>query len=225
MPLNTITRLVIQADLLARHATEVQYGRDTRLPVTQRATALWMRRKALSTLSAVMLRSRDKRTQRKTAERMERIQRTIDSARSNQLWCLEHRAKRREDNEAWNDAGWYCIDTIDSGVFSTQPFPYEYANSTARSYCDRLRSMGVTCRTESPDHVSRSQRCSYWGGSYSADTGTVCILVKCDTIAELEQIRREYAAVEHAKWYGLAMQHGWAWDKHACGYNTAFRNW
>lgn len=225
MPLSTITSLVVQADLLSRHATDVQYGRDTRLPATQRDTALWMRRKALSALSAVLLRSRDKRTQRRTVERMERIQRAIDSAWSNQRWNPEHRAQRREDNEAWQDAGWYCIDAIDSYTFSTQPFPYEYANSTARSYCDRLRAMGIMCRTESPDHVSRSQRCSYWGGSYSADTGTVCILVKCDTVAELEQIRRAYAANQHEYWHDLSVKHSWAWDKHACGYNTTFRNW
>jgi hypothetical protein len=137
----------------------------------------------------------------------------------------EHVASRREDNESWNAAGWYCVTTFDSYTFSTQPFPYEYACSTARIWQDKLTALGHETVLDSPNHVSRSQRCPYWGGSYSADTGTVCVLVKCGTPMELELIRRELAQAEHVYWKGVADKCGWKWDETACGYRTSFRDW
>ena len=228
--------LQTQAEMLTRAGIWSHSFRPNDLPLHARETRHGFYTRALECLDTASARTRSKRRQKSIQKQRAYVESYIMSNARNIAYCLELRAQRQEDCDAWQTEGYRVFDVIDSYSFSTQPFPFEYACSSARDKQKTLRELGIESKTESPDYVYRSVRCSYWGGTYSNPTGHVVILVKADTPMELELIRRSYREYMDNYWYESHMRHVanpksiyssyWSYRPYdARIYSTYFRDW
>ncbi len=183
-----------------RRQTRLQYNRS-RIALHNTTAAVWQ---------TVANRTRDIRRWKRALRQAELARHYTARVQADIAYGLEFRAKHREDREAWELAGYRCFMVLDSYTYGTQPFPFAYASSHARRVQSDLAKLGVQSKTESPDYVYRSVRCSYWGGTYSDPSGHVVILVPAASELELELIRRKYTDAMREYWTGLRAKYNWA---------------
>lgn len=158
---------------------------------------------------AVDAKSKCQRRKKRACKGLADCLRSIDSIVRDIRYNQEIRARRKEDRDAWKNAGWRVLDVIDSSAFSTQPWPLEYAASHARREQETLKALGYETKQECPDYEAHIIYDHYWGTRYNNPSGHVVILVKVDTEMGAELARRAYIAQQREYWTALHVKYKW----------------
>jgi hypothetical protein len=158
---------------------------------------------------AIEAKTKDVRRKKRAQKGLDTCIRAIAGIIRDIRYNQEIRAKRKEDRDAWQAEGWRPLNVIDSGTFSTQPWPLEYAASHARREQETLKALGYESRQECPDYQAHRIYDSYWGTTYNQPSGHVVILVKVGTELELELAKRAYKQQQAEYWKALHEKYKW----------------